>query len=126
MNDKKLYLFWWIKVNCCWNITYFWTICKDKNFKDMSTKKSLLVVRKHVKTLEWWQGFNLRSLIGPGIFTNAFFYIVIYIKFENTTSLTTQRHLYLSRWDRLEDYRTPYDGAHFDHAQRSHHGSVFW
>lgn len=31
---------------------------------------------------------------------------------------TTLRHLHLSRWDRLENYRKPFDGAHFGHAQR--------
>lgn len=41
------------------------------------------------------------------------------------SAATTQRHLHLSRWDRLEHCRTPCDGAHFEHAQNTRRGSAF-
>uniref|UniRef100_K1R229 Uncharacterized protein n=1 Tax=Magallana gigas TaxID=29159 RepID=K1R229_MAGGI len=34
------------------------------------------------------------------------------------SAVTTQRHLRSSRWGRLEYFRTPCDGAHFEHSRK--------
>lgn len=59
----------------------------------MSTRiEPLIIVRKHVKTSEKkWHKLYLRPLIGPKIFPNVTFYIVINIKFKNTISLALVR-----------------------------------
>lgn len=64
---------------------------KDKNLSRQVYKKELLLfVIKHKRTSNIKikrHEFHLRPSIGPGIYANATFYIVIYIKFEDTISL---------------------------------------
>uniref|UniRef100_K1QUT8 Uncharacterized protein n=1 Tax=Magallana gigas TaxID=29159 RepID=K1QUT8_MAGGI len=40
------------------------------------------------------------------------------------STVTLQQHLRLWRWDRLEHFKTPCDGAHFEHSQSTRRGSV--